>query len=383
MTTSDREIDRPGPGPRNRPDRLAPAATTAGGRAPAPRRRATIEDVASAAGVSVATVSRALRSLPNVAISTRERVNAVAAELDYRPDPAASRLAAGRTRTVTLGIPSLNGWYFSTVVAGAEAVCTESGYDVQVICIPSYADLDRLLDRSHRLERRTDGLVLVDISLDPGRAADLATRGVSLATIGTAVPGYPAIQIDDEEVGRIAARHLVDIGHERIGVIGGLPDDPMDFVVPRLRRRGVEDELATHGLELDDRHVANGNFGMTGGGEAMSELLDLDDPPTAFFAMSDEMAFGALMALRERGLVAGSGPGQVPLMGVDDHEFARVVRLTTIRQPVAEHGARAARLLIEGMHPHDAGHDGATPVRGTVPERVVLELVVRETTSPH
>ena len=197
--------------------------------------RATIEDVAAAAGVSVATVSRALRGLPNVAVSTRDRVVTVAEQLDYRPDPAASRLAAGRTRTITVGIPALNGWYFSTVVAGAEAVCNDAGYGFQVVGIASQADLDRLLDERHQLERRTDGLILVDVGIDASTAESLRHRGIGLATIGLTVEGFPSVRIDDELVGEMAAEHLVGLGHCRIGLIGGMADNPMNFSVPTAR----------------------------------------------------------------------------------------------------------------------------------------------------
>ena len=101
--------------------------------------RSTIEHVAIAAGVSVATVSRALRGLPNVAVPTRARVEAAARELDYRADPHASRLAAGRSRTVAVVVPLINSWYFSNVVAGVEAVCADDGYDLLVVTAPTPA----------------------------------------------------------------------------------------------------------------------------------------------------------------------------------------------------------------------------------------------------
>ena len=153
-----------------------------------PTRRLTIEDVATAAGVSVATVSRALRGLPNVTPSTRQHVQDVADRLDYLPDPAAARLAAGRTGTVTVAVPSLNGWYFSTVVAGAEAVCADAGLEFQVVAVASPAQRNRLLDESRRLERRTDGLILVDITIEPHQVESLEQRRIGLATIGSNVP---------------------------------------------------------------------------------------------------------------------------------------------------------------------------------------------------
>jgi len=337
-----------------------------------PSRRSTIEDVASEAGVSVATVSRALRGLPNVAVSTRQRISAVADRLQYTPDPAASRLAIGRTQTVTVVVPTLSGWYFSTVVAGAEAVCAEAGYDVLVVGVGSHHDLGRILSESYSLERRTDGLVIVDIPIDPQQVASISGRGVAITTIGYATPGHPSIRIDNVDVGRIAAAHLIDREHQRLGLITGLIEDPLNFSVPRLRRSGFTDELERCGLELDDRFVAHGNFGIDGGREALSALLDLPEPPTAVFSISDEMAFGALMELGRRGLRPGR---DIAILGVDDHEFSQVVALTTVRQPVADHGAAATRLLLEAMH-RDEHEAGATESEVVAP----VELVIRSTT---
>lgn len=343
-----------------------------------PVGRATIEDVATRAGVSVATVSRALRGLPNVAPSTRQRVAEVAADLRYRPHPAATRLAAGRTQTITIAVPTLNGWYFSTVVAGAEPVCTEEGYDFIVIGVGSTAELHRLTGEDASLERRTDGLILVDLLLPEHEADALAARGLTIGTIGSVTPGRPAVVVDDEEVGELATRHLVDLGHTRIGLIGGMRHDPLSFDVPKARRRGYERVLGQAGLPLDEEIMAPGDFGIDGGQVAMAGLLDLVEPPTAVFVMSDEMAFGAMMEMHARGLRPGV---DVSLVGVDDHEFSRVMGLTTVRQSVASHGAVAARMLIEHMDARNGRADpAAVPDPSSLVRRCPVELVRRTST---
>jgi LacI family transcriptional regulator, repressor for deo operon, udp, cdd, tsx, nupC, and nupG len=331
-------------------------------------RRARIEDVAQAAAVSVATVSRALRGLPNVAESTRARVVEVARILQYEPDPAAARLAAGRTRTVIIVVPHLASWYFSTVIAGAEAVCNESGYEFLVVGVGSQTECDRLLDERSRLERRADGVVLVNIPATNEQAASLRDRGVSMATIGTRVDGAPSVFIDDDEVGRLAAVTLADFGHRRIGLITGIGEDPLNFAVPRHRTAGFLAGLHERGLDFDERCEADGNFGIDGGQEAMATLLDLDAPPTAVFAMSDEMAFGALMELKRRGMSPGH---DVSVLGVDDHDVARVLELSTIRQEVASQGAAAARSLILAM---------TNAPLDLTPHLSSIELVLRATT---
>ena len=333
-------------------------------------RRATIEDVASAAGVSVATVSRALRNLPNVAPSTRERVAEVATSLNYQPDPAASRLAAGRTGTITVLVPHLSSWYFSHVIAGAEAVSAEAGYDFLVIGVGTSAECSRLLDERYHLERRTDGVVLVNMPATDDEAESLRSRGVALATVGSYTKGYPSVRVDDFAVGVIAAHHLVELGHHRVGLITGQGDDPMNFEVPQLRHAGFVQGLDDLQHQLDPDLVASGDFGIDGGLEAMALLMEQPDPPTAVFAMSDEMAFGALMELERRELRPGI---DISLIGVDDHEFARVVALTTISQQVASQGALAARALVASM-------TGASTPTEPVPSPV--QLIVRGTTGP-
>ena len=308
--------------------------------------RATIEDVAAAAGVSVATVSRALRGLPNVANSTRLRVEQTASELSYRADPAASRLATGRSRSVAVAVPLLNTWYFSHVVAGVEAVCAEAGYDTIVIGLGAHETGRSLFDGSESLHRRVDGVITVDVKLADEEIAALRQHSLAVVSVGPEYTGTPSVGIDGIDVGRIAARHLIGLGHRRIGLICGLFDDPNGFVVPQQRQLGFEEACRSLGIEPDPELNAQGNFTIQGGRDALDTLWSLPDPPTAIFALADEMAFGVLQAATERGIDV---PGELSLVGVDDHDVAAVVGLTTVHQDVEQHGARAARLLLRQL----------------------------------
>lgn len=337
---------------------------------PTHSERATIEDVAAAAGVSVATVSRALRGLPNVANSTRQRVEEIAEQLSYRADPAASRLATGRSRAIAVAVPVLNGWYFSNVVAGIEAVCAEAGFDTVVLGVSSDVDRERLAADADSIHRRVDGLILVDIAFGTVPLRGMLGRGLKVVTIGQNTDVCPSVGIDDVEVGRIATRHLVELGHRRIGLVNGQPEDPLGFVVPLRRTDGYREVHEEAGRPVDPTLTVSGNFSIAGGFEAVSELLDLDDPPTAVFAMSDEMAFGALQAARERGLDV---PGDLSIVGVDDHDAAVVLDLTTVHQDVADHGARAARLVLSQI-------TGDEPSATRIDDAV--HLIVRGTTAP-
>jgi DNA-binding LacI/PurR family transcriptional regulator len=332
------------------------------------RDRATIEDVARAAGVSVATVSRALRNLPNVADSTRTRVETAAAELDYHADPAASRLATGRSRSVAVVVQLLNGWYSSHVVAGVEAVCAEAGYDTIVVGVgPGSRDRD-VFSAADAIHRRVDAIIFVDVRVSSEELAALAEQSLALVSVGHELPEIPSVGIDDVEVGRIAAHHLIELGHRRIGLING-PDE-LPLVVPHQRQDGFEEALRAAGIEPDPSLFVPGNFTVQDGADALRTLMDRDDPPTAIFALADEMAFGVILAADERGVKI---PDDVSLIGVDDHDFAPVVGLTTVHQDVAEHGARAARLVITQL-----GHDDELVDTDPAP----IRLVVRRTTAP-
>ncbi|MEM8924483.1 MAG: LacI family DNA-binding transcriptional regulator [Actinomycetota bacterium] len=304
----------------------------------------TIDDVARESGYSVATVSRALRGLPNVAPSTRGIIERVAERMAYQPDPAATSLATGRSRTVAMAVPGLDSWYFGQVMAGVEAVLAEAGYDLHVFSVDSAERRRRTA--TGPLVKRADGLLLVDLALADIEEHHLAQAGLSVVTVGTTTASFPSVSIDDVGVAELAVSHLADLGHRRIGLLKGETDDPLHFDVPRSRHRGYRNALLRSGLSVDPALERSGNFSVEGGAEAMTELLAIDDPPTAVFAMSDEMAFGAMRALGERG---HSVPDDVSIIGVDNHEFSSVIGLTTVDQAVGEQGVAAAHLLIRGM----------------------------------
>ena len=329
----------------------------------------TIEDVATEAGVSVATVSRALRGLPNVATRTRDRVFEVAERLDYQPDPNASRLATGRSGAVGVAVPMLNGWYFSQVVAGVEAVVKEKGFDLLVHGVGDEESRQRFVAGGNPLRNKVDGFIMVDLRVSEEEASLLEKKGVVATTVGFETSMYSSVVLDDCGVGRTATEHLLRLGHRRIGLISGVPNDMLRFVVPERRRSGYWNALEMAGIAPDPALEESGDFSVQGGAEAMTTLLKLDKPPTAVFAMSDEMAFGAIQVARAAGL---SIPEDLSIIGVDDHDLAPVMDLCTIRQHVIENGAVAARLLMNALV-------GPTPE--PVHETATFELVVRSTTA--
>lgn len=319
------------------------------------RRTPSIEDVAREAGVSVATVSRALRGLPNVASGTRERVEAVAVRLDYHANPSAARLATGRTKLVQVATPTVDGWYFARVIAGLVDALLDRGYEAITRPVENPVQREEFVAELTTLDKRVDGLVLVDLNIPEEAAAALLEAGVNLVTVGFSTQQFPAVVVDDFQVGYQATSHLLGLGHRRIGLISGEPNHPLAFSVPGLRLAGYSAALAEYGVPVDPGLEQSGRFTASGGRQAMAHLLALDEPPTAVFAMSDEMAFGAWRALADAGL---SWPDDVAVVGVDDHELAEMVDLTTIRLRPRQLGRAAARALlalIEDLPPDRPG----------------------------
>ena len=334
------------------------------------RDAATIEDVAAVAGVSVATVSRALRNLPNVATATRRRVIDAAAALHYRPDPHAAGLATGRTHAIGMAVPFIERWYFAQVVGGVESVLATAGMDVLLYAVDGEDARRRFLTEAMPFRKRVDGLVVVDLRLSDDEARQLAEVGVRLVTMGVQTPSYPSLTVDSAAAARTAVEHLVDLGHRRIGFIGGDPAayNPPGTSVPELRRQAYREVLTRRGLPLDPRWDLDGRFTIAGGLEAMERLLTQDELPTALFAASDEMAMGVIVGARAAGL---SIPPDISLVGFDDHDAAEALGLTTVRQRAFDMGATAAGILLDVL---------TDRVARSVEQPT--ELVVRSTTAP-
>jgi DNA-binding LacI/PurR family transcriptional regulator len=184
---------------------------------------------------------------------------------------------------------------------------------------------------------------------------------------GAQYPGLFSVRIDDVAAARQAVDHLLSLGHRRIGLIGGDTDDPMRFTPPHHRRTGYRDALTAAGVEPAESLERLGYFTVEGGEAAMIDLLNTADRPTAVFAESDEMAYGAIRAIRRAGLRI---PQDIAVIGFDDHATAELLDLSTIRQPVAQQGSLLAKALLASLN---------TPTEAT---DVVLgtELVVRGTT---
>jgi DNA-binding LacI/PurR family transcriptional regulator len=314
---------------------------------------ASIEDVARLAGVSIATVSRSLRGLPDVAASTRDRVFAAARQLDYVASPFAARLASGRTATVGVVVPFVNRWYFAEVLGAIEAVLHDAGFDLLLYNLGDPAGRERFFTEMP-VRKRVDALVVASLVLSDAETEVLHALGVPVGVLGVEHAEFHSTRIDDAYGASVAVGHLLELGHRRIGLIAGEMADPMRFTPPHHRRRGYLETLDAAGISYERGLEALGYFTVAGGEAATAELMSRPDRPTALFAEADEMAYGALRALRRAGLKV---PEDIAVIGFDDHVTAELFDLSTIRQPVVEQAAELMNRLLAVMSLTDPAPD--------------------------
>ena len=334
----------------------------------------TIRDVAKRAGVGIATVSRVLNESPLVSDETRHRVLVAIADLDYSPSAVARRLSRGKSMAVAVIAPFFTRRSYIERLQGIENVLSTAGYDLILYNVETVARRDECLRAVPRGER-LDGLLILSLTPDDVEVQQFAAFGVPAVLVDAYHPALPTVQIDDVAGAGTAVRHLIDLGHRRIAYVGEtLEQNPLKFQPIGDRSRGYRQTLDEAGISYCPEYHRQGKYGWREARRMTHELLDLPEPPTAIFAYSDTMAFGVLEAAQQLGVDV---PGRLSVIGFDDVEIAQYFRLTTVRQPLHESGARGAELLLEYMD----SDDGGPPIG---PRHVVqpTELVARSTTGP-
>jgi DNA-binding LacI/PurR family transcriptional regulator len=326
-----------------------------------------LADIAQLAGVGLGTASRALRNEPGVAEATRQRVLAVAEQYSYVVSPEAARLAGRSTARVGLLVPHLSRWFFGTMVEAIDGVLRDAQLDVLLYAVGDLEDRRRFF-KDLPARRKVDAVIVVAFPVEGDDLVRLHSLGVHVVAAGGQHATYPYVCVDDFAAGRLAMDHLITLGHRRIGMIESVDvDQPRQ---PTGRSRAYRAALRVAGVPFDPALVARIPWGGEHGAHAMERLMALEDRPTAIYAHSDELAFGALRTARRLGL---SIPEDVSVVGVDDHPMASLADLTTVRQPVREQGAAAASMmlsLLQGSEPPDRALTFST------------ELVVRASTGP-
>lgn len=338
-----------------------------------------IDDVARLAGVSTATVSRALSGNGPVSDRTRARVVQAASELGYVVSSDASSLASGRTRNIGAVVPHLNRWFFTSVIEGAERVLLGQGYDLTLYNLSGDGGERRRVFDHHLLRNRVDAVFTVSLELAEGEVSRLLALGKPVVGVGGPLPGVSTLTIDDLAVARLATDHLISLGHTRIAHIGGSQEFDLDFHIPTSRRLGYEQALRDAGLPVDEQLHRASDFTLPGGYDAAKQLLGSPhERPTAIFAASDEMAIGAILAARDLGL---SVPRDVSIIGIDDHPLADFFGLSTVAQHPDRQGEQAAALLLDALQAARAAPTRARPepLSHTAP----ADLIVRSSTAVH
>ncbi|AWB85497.1 LacI family DNA-binding transcriptional regulator [Mycetocola zhujimingii] len=331
-----------------------------------------IDDVARHAGVSTATVSRALSGRGYVSDATREKVAQAAQELDYVVSSNASSLASGRTRNVGVVVPSLNHWFFASVVEGAESALLRHGYDLTLYNLTGGGDERKSVFEHFLLRQRVDAVIAIGLELTEAEVSSLHAMDKPLIGIGGAITDVFSLTMDDVAVSRLATEHLLSLGHTRIAHIGGGKEFDRDFHLPSKRRIGYEGALTDAGVTPDPALFRPADFTLPGGYEAAKQLLGSPrNRPTAIVASSDEMAIGSILAARDLGLHV---PQDVSIVGIDDHELSTFFGLTTVAQFPLRQGEQAVEALMEYLEP-----DKDAPASAGVP--LYYELIVRSSTA--
>ncbi|RZU66658.1 LacI family transcriptional regulator [Microterricola gilva] len=331
-----------------------------------------IEEVAKLAGVSTATVSRALSGNGSVSQATKLKVDAAAEQLGYVVSSNASSLASGRTKNIGVVVPFLNRWFFSTVLEGAQQALLRDGYDITLYNLAGDGAERHSVFEHFLLRQRVDAVIAISLELTADEVSRLHRLKKPLVGVGGPIPGVRTLAVDDTAVARLATGHLIALGHRRIGHIGGVLELDVDFHLPSNRRVGYESALRDAGLDVDPALFRPADFTIQGGYQAAKQLLGSPyGRPSAIYAASDEMAIGAILAAKDLGL---SVPRDVSIIGIDDHDLAEFFGLSTVAQFPRAQGEKAVQMLMEELHPER--HD---PVQSSI--ALPFELVVRSSTA--
>ena len=330
--------------------------------------RPRIDDVAKAAGVSSATVSRALSQPDQVRQATRDKVQRAVAQLRYVPDAAGRALASGRTRTVGCVIPTLDHAIFARSTHALQIALVQAGY--QLLVASHNYDPDTELELVRALQQRgVDALVLVGAEhhrqvwkeLDAWRNPVLLTWACDAR--------LPSVGFDNEAIGALAARHLIDLGHRHIGMISGQIEHNDRA---RARLEGLRNTLAAAGLSLPRDAVTEQPLNISGGRLGLIELMKAKRPPTAVLCGNDLLATGALLQAQRQGLAV---PQALSICGIDNHEIATETNpgLTTVSLPTQDLGRITAAQVLAALAGEPIARQSLLP----------FELLVRGTTAAY
>jgi LacI family transcriptional regulator len=337
---------------------------------PRKNRPGTIREIAKMCGVSIATVSRVINNPESVRPEKRQAVLQAIEKSAYVNDGLAKALAGGKSMTLGLVIPTITNSIYASSTQAIQRIAQQAGYSV----ILGVSDFDTVLEARiirRLVERRVDGLILTGGEHDRSVFRMLKNQNIPFVLTWRLAKHaeIPCVSFDNYKAGRLAMKHLIDLGHRRIGLICGRCE-VNDRA--RERRRAFEDSLIEIGATIDSELIFERDFEFIEGHAAMYRMLQAPDPPTAVFAASDILAIGAIAHCRESGI---SVPNDISVIGFDDLPIARFSSpgLTTVHVPANSMGRIAATRLLQLI----SGE--AVPAQDILP----VELVVRDSTAPN
>jgi LacI family transcriptional regulator len=333
--------------------------------------KVTIKDIARIANVSHTTVSRALNNQSRIREDTKEKILAIAKELNYRPDFIARSLVMKRTKTLGLVITTIANPFYTELAQGIEATAHRLGYSIILCSTQSDLATERMYIDMLR-SKGVDGIIFTSAHMGDPNIVDLAEEGFPIMLVNRRTY-HPMVKervdyvgIDNIQGGFWAVEHLIKLGHRRIGIIGGSSESSVGFE----RLEGGKEALAKYNLEEIDDYFLEGNFLMASGYRGGMKFMKMAEPPTAVFAANDYMALGTYQAVIEGGLKV---PEDIAIVGFNDIEFTAMkgIELTTIGQKKYEMGALSVETLVEKIEGRKAGS----------PKEIILkpELIIRKT----
>jgi DNA-binding LacI/PurR family transcriptional regulator len=299
-----------------------------------------------------------------VSEGTRARVVESAQALDFVVSPEARRLATGTTGRVAVVVPHLDRWFFGQITAGIERVLSQADLDVLLYHVDDEQHRREFLSRLPA-RRKVDAVVVVAFPLTEEDRARLGKIGARIVAAGARSDAYPCVGIDDYAAGKLAMDHLLSLGHTRIAMIALHNPDQPDWATDRDRAQAYWDALKEHGLPSDPNLVREVELIPGDASKAIADILDTGtEAPTAVYTHADELAFGVLCTLRNRGHRV---PEDISVIGIDDHPMAELFGLTTVAQDVRAQGAAAGKLVLQELGLEPAG----TALATTVPTKLI------------
>lgn len=325
--------------------------------------------VSELAGVSTATVSRALKNPEMVLPETREKILKAVEDLGYRPNMLARSFYSGKTHTIVVIVTDLTNPFFARIVKGVEIVAQQLGYSVLLGDTNDNIERERVYAEMV-LNNKADGLIQLDHVFPFDKKDTDIAKNVPMVSVCDAIDGpndFPYITIDNFAASREVAKHLVSLGHKRIGAISGQEDSQV--TIDRLG--GLKRVLQEHGINFNEDWFIRGSYNKQSGEACATKLLEQEELPTAIFCFSDEIAIGAIKAIKRKGLRV---PEDISVIGFDNIDICEYIDppLTTVDQPAVEMGKRAMEVLYKLIQGEPIEHFA---------EYKPFQLLIRESTA--